>query len=119
MSVSKEFLDKINSMLSKNGDMVDQKKIIDLTVGEVYIIKKMVSMTTRFGKSIVVRLYDKTHDATFECFLPKRVVEMLPDGTVDIMNTSEDKYTLTYLGQSSHVFSGGKTRALLNFGTVE
>lgn len=119
MSIPKETLDQINDLLSKDVAFVERRKITELTVGKVYKIQKMISMVTRFGKTILVTLYDKTHNVTFEIFLPKRAAENLSDDIVDIMNTSGGKYTLCYLGQSSHVFSGNNTRTLLKFDCFE
>lgn len=119
MSISKQSLGEINNMINKNVEFLERRKLSALTVGQTYMLKKIIFITTRYGKSIVVTLYDPTHDVTFETFLPKRVAETLTDDTVESMNKSNDKYTLTYLGQSSPVSSGGNTRALFNFGFLE
>lgn len=112
-------INEINNLLNKEIEFAERRKITSLRVGEAYIIKKMASLTTRFGKAILVTLYDQTLNEAFESFLPKRVVETLAEDTVETMNKSEGKFTLTYLGQSSHVFSGGVTKTLLNFGMLE
>lgn len=110
-------LAEINDMISKD-EFLERRKIATLTVGKVYVIKKINFVATRFGKSIVVTLHDPTDNATFETFLPKRVVETLTNDTVEIMNKASDQYSLTYLGQSSNVSAGGNTRALINFGCL-
>lgn len=119
MSVSQQTLTEINNMINKEVECVERRKLSALTVGKIYLIKKIIFVTTRYGKSIVVTLYDRTHDVTFESFLPKRVAETMTNEAVESMNNSSDRYTLTYLGQSSHVFSGGNTRTLFNFGILE
>jgi hypothetical protein len=118
MSLSKQSLSEINIMLNKDVEFLERRKFSTLTVDEIYFIKKIIIMTTRYGKAILARLHDKTNNVTFETFLPKHVLETLSEYTIEIMNKS-DKYTLTYLGHSSQVFSGGKTRKLLNFGSLE
>ena len=117
MSISKQTLTEINDLISKD-EFVERRKVSTLIVGRIYVIKKINCMATRFGKSIVVTLYDPTENATFESFLPKRVVETLTDDTVEKMNKASGQYSLTYLGQSSNVVAGGNSRALLNFGCL-
>ena len=119
MSVSQQTLTEINNMINKDVEFVERRKFTTLTIGKIYLIKKIIFVTTRYGKSIVVTLYDRTDDVIFESFLPKRVVESMTNEAVESMNNSSDRYTLTYLGQSVCVFSGGNTRALLNFGILE
>ena len=116
--VSKEELSKINNMLNNDLEFSERRKISALTVGKIYIIKKMILMITRFGKTILVHLHDETHNVTFETFLPKRVAETVPEGFIETMNQSESKYTLAYLGQSSQAYFGN-TRSLLTFGCLE
>lgn len=119
MSVSQQTLTEINNMINKDLECVERRKLSELTVGKVYLIKKICFVTTRYGKGIVVALYDRTHNVTFESFLPKRVAETMSNEAVESMNKSSDRYTLTYLGQSSHVYSSGNTRTLFNFGVLE
>jgi hypothetical protein len=119
MSISRETLDEINKVVSKDVEFIERRKISNLDMGKVYIIKKMVSLVTRFGKTILVTLLDESENITFNTFLPKRVAETLTENLVDVMNGSDGKYTLTYLGQSKQVFAGNNTRALVSFGCVE
>lgn len=119
MAIPKETLDKINTLLSKEPEFIECRKISSLTVGNAYVIKKIVYINTRFGKTILVTLYDESNDKLFQSFLPKRVVETMSEKNVENMNMSEGKYTLTYMGQSLQTFSGGKTRTLLSFGYLE
>jgi len=119
MSLSNEILTEINNSINKEHVVVERKKFTTLTVGTNYIVKKLTFLTTRFGKAIIVMLYDSGNDATFETFLPKRVVENLSGDIIEIMNKSEGKYTLTYLGQSPNLTLGGNSKALLNFGCLE
>jgi hypothetical protein len=119
-AISRQRLIEINNMINKDVELIERKKFSNLIVGRMYIIKKIVFMTTRFGPAIVVTLFDSLDNVTFQTFLPKRVVETLSEDMVKTMNSSpDDKYTLTYLGQSTTVYSGGKTKALLNFGILE
>jgi hypothetical protein len=118
-AISRQSLEEINNIINKDVEVLERKKFSALTVGKMYIIKKIQFMTTRFGKTIVVTLFDSIEDVTFQTFLPKRVVETLSEDIVKSMNLSSDKYTVTYLGQSSNVYSSGNTRALLNFGILE
>lgn len=119
MSIFKKTIDEINSMLNQDVEIVERRAITSLTIGEAYVIKKIILMSTRFGKAILVTLYDKTHNETFQSFLPKRITETLAEETIETLNKLDDKYTLIYLGQSSKVFSGGNSRAILNFGVSE
>ena len=123
MSISGETLAEINNMINKDVEFRERRKFTTLTVGKIYGIRKMTFMTTRFGRTIVVTLYDPTDGAMFDTFLPKRVVEMLTADIFETMSKSCDKYTLTYLGQSSNILGGGggggNTRALFNFGCLE
>ena len=104
MSISKETFDQLNKMFSKDVELMGRKKITELIVGEAYKIQKMISMTTRFGKTLLVVLQDGGENGAFETFLPKRVAETLPDDIVDIISGNSGKYTLTYLGQGERVF---------------
>lgn len=119
MSISREMLLEINNILNKEHEFLERRKFTSLTVGAKYIIKKIVFMTTRFGKAVHATLYDVTSEATFETFLPKRVADTLPETTVEIMNNSNGKYTVTYLGQSPKIIVGGNARSLLTFGCLE
>lgn len=118
MSLSKEMLTAINDVINKESEILERKKFTTLNIGAVYIIKKIIFLTTRFGKAIVATLYDRENDVMFQTFLPKRVAETISEDTVELMNKSDGKYTVTYLGQSSNVISGN-SKALLNFGFLE
>ena len=120
MSISTKTLNELNEMFSRDIEFIERKKITELSVGKAYTIKKMASMTTRFGKCLLVALQDPDagENVTFETFLPKRVAETLSDDIVDTMSKSSGKYTITYLGQGTKVF-GNNTRTLLSFGTLE
>lgn len=119
MHISKEILNDINNKLAKDVEFLENRKISTLDVGKIYIIKQMTSMNARFGRAIVVVLHDTRENVTFQSFLPKRAVETVSDEIVQIMNDSDGKYTLTYLGQGTRVFSGNNTKTLLNFGYLE
>lgn len=119
MGISNQILTEINDNINKI-NLLERKKVSSLTVGEIYIIHKIVPLTTRFGKTLLITLCDKTASAApFQSFLPKRVADNLSDETIEIMNKSEGGYTLTYLGQSAPVFLGGGSRAIINFGCLQ
>lgn len=117
MSISQQNLTEINNLINRDVEFVKARKFSTLTVGKIYLIKKINIVPTRYGKSVVVTLYDRTHDSTFHSFLPKHVVETLTDEVVQSMNN--DRYTLTYLGKSSQVSYNGNSRSQLNFGVLE
>jgi len=117
MTASNDIVVEINNMLNKDFNYLERKKISSLKINEAYLIRKLVPMVTRFGKTILATLYDKTDDVVFETFLPKRIAEIITENNINIMNSSH-KYTLTYLGQSSHSYAG-HTKSLLNFGCLE
>ncbi|KAJ8974987.1 hypothetical protein NQ317_003176 [Molorchus minor] len=78
----------------------------------------MLLLDTRYGKAILVHLFDESANITFKSFLPKRVTEHLKADLMDKINLPEAKYTLTYLGQSQSSF-GGKEKSLLKFDLKE
>lgn len=119
MSVSRQTLAELNNTINKDVELMERRKISSLDVGKIYVIKKILFVPTRFGKSIIATLFDSSDNVTFQAFLPKRVVEMLSEDTIKMMNNSDGKYTITYLGQSSTVHSSGNTRSFLNFGMLE
>ena len=119
MSIVKEILDKINLVLTKDVEFIEMRKISTLDVGKIYLIQGIKILNTRFGRAILVILYDEGNNLTFQSFLPKRVSDTLTDDTVKIINEAGGKYTLTDLGQGTKVFSGNVTKILLNFGYIE
>ena len=76
----------------------------------------MSVINTRFGKSIVVNLLEESTIATFKSFLPKRVVDLISEDIISKINSSNGKYTLTYLGLRPPMYVGAKPGVMVRFG---
>lgn len=112
-------LDKLNDDINNRmvSEYLEQRLISSLRINDVYIIKKMWSVNTRFGRAILVALLDRQVNSSFQMFLPKRAETVLTDDIIKKVNSLESKYTFTYLGQSP---TGGKmSRSLFKFGYDE
>lgn len=109
----------LNERINEDVNVFEQKSISSLALNKTYIIKKMLMLNTRFGTSILVNLFDKDTYTTFKTFLPKRVVELLNADVIEEVNSSGGKYTLVYLGQSSPIYVGAKSRSLIKFETID
>lgn len=118
MSLTKQFLDDLSEQINKDVEFLEYRKFAALDVGVIYLIKSLDPVKTRFGNSIVATLLEPNHNVTFQTFLPKRIAETLTQDVIDDINISSEKYTLTYLGQSSNPV-GGFSRSLINFGLKE
>lgn len=119
MAVSNITLAKLNDIINQDMEILEKKAISSLIVNKPYIIKQLLMLSTRFGKAILVTLFDENANTTFKSFLPKRVTEYLNEETINKMNLSDSRYALTYLGQSSPMFPGAKTRSLIKFELID
>ena len=108
----------LNKLINESTEVLEQKSISSLISNKVYVIKKMVVLNTRFGKSILVNLFDESTNTTFKSFLPKRITELLNAFFIEEINSSDGKYGLIYLGQSSPIYIGSKPRSLIKFELV-
>lgn len=109
-------LTELNNLINREMEIVEQRPLSSLTVDKCYIIKKLMVINSRFGKVVLAHLYDESSNTVFKSYLPKRVTEYLNGDIVDKINSSEQiKYTLTYLGQNTPAFVGGKPRSLIKF----
>ena len=108
----------LNDRINENVEILEQKSISALILNKVYVIKKMLVLNTRFGKSILVHLFDENTNTTFKSFLPKRITELLNAFFIEEINSSDGKYALIYLGQSSPMYVGAKPRSLIKFELV-
>lgn len=117
MDVSKSELYELNEMINRNV-CLEQKSISSLVINKGYLIKKMFVLDTRYGKAILAHLFDDGENKTFKSFLPKRVTDHLKIDLINKMNSSDAKYTLTYMGQSIPN-SCGKAGSLIKFDIVQ
>lgn len=95
------------------------KSLSSLEVDTVYKILQISILNTRFGKAVLVKIYDDKENAIFKVWLPKRAVEQITEDVTEKMNRSDIKYGLIYLGQSAPTFNGGKPKCLFKFAIVE
>lgn len=116
MAISELDLLALNAMINESTDVLEQKPISSLIINKAYIIKKMSMINTRFGKSIIVNLFEESTITTFKSFLPKRVVEHISEDLIEKINLSGGKYTLTYLGQRPPMYVGAKSSAMIRLG---
>ncbi|KAJ8914429.1 hypothetical protein NQ315_017525 [Exocentrus adspersus] len=93
-------LNEINEMISADLELHELKPLTKLAVGKPYTIKTFTITNTRFGKTILALLFDVSEGVTFKSFLPQRVLKAFTEDVVTSINMSQEKYTLTYLGQS-------------------
>lgn len=112
-------LSQLNSIINQDVEILEQKPVSSLSINQAYIIKNISVLKTKFGRALLVTLFDESANTTFRSFLPKRVTEHLQDDLVDKINLSGSKYTVTYLGQSLPVFKGAKSKSLLKFDIIE
>ena len=117
MAVSKKDLENINEIINSEVKIFETKSISTLIVGRSYVIESMCISTTRFGKAIMVLLFDDIAKETFKSWLPKRVVEQFKEDIVTGINSSPGKYSLTYLGQTP--LPGSKSRSMISFNLIE
>lgn len=108
----------LNERINENIEILEQKSISSLILNKAYVIKKMLVFNTRFGKTILVNLFDEITNTTFKSFLPKRITELLNAFFIEEINSSDGKYALIYLGQSSPMYVGAKPRTLIKFELV-
>lgn len=118
MEISLSTLSELNNLINREMESVEQRRLSSVTVDKPYVIKKLTVVNSRFGKVILAHLFDDSSNTTFKSYLPKRVTEYLDVGIMDKINSSDLKYTLTYLGQDQPSFVGGKSRALVKFGLI-
>lgn len=116
MAISEVDLLALNELINQDMQVLEQRSISALILNKPYIIKKISLVNTRFGKSIIVTLFEESSITTFKSFLPKRFVEIICENTIDKINSSNGKVTLTYLGQSSPAYPGAKSSPLISFG---
>lgn len=119
MAVSKINLTSINNNIVQNDEILEKRSISSLTLFKAYIIKKLLMLNTRFGKTVSATLFDASVNTTFKSFLPKRVTDQLTEDIINEINVSNGKYTLTYTGQSLPIYAGAKTRSLIKFDIME
>lgn len=113
-------LEKLNEVINRGGvECLEQRSISLLPINEIYNIKKLIVLNTRFGKAIMAVLQDTKTNSCFKTFLPKRVNTVLTDDIVNEINLSEDRYTLSSSGQSTVNITGAKPRCLIKFGYTE
>lgn len=118
MALSINDLNKINDAI--NGDEnITQISISSLDIEKPYLIDNLSVKNARYGKCVLATLYDEKTSIQLKCFLPKRVVECLPEETLNKINSSQRKYTLIYLGQSVPACKDKKAKNLLKLGLVE
>jgi hypothetical protein len=117
--MSREALEKINSVINRYDDPLPKKKLTTLDVGVGYVIKRISVSNSRFGKCICAILADKSDFKLFTTYLPQRTVDIFSADIVEAINKSDGKYTLTYLGQSEPPYPGAFTKALIKFDFIE
>jgi hypothetical protein len=117
--MSREALEKINSVINRYADPLPRKKFTTLDVGVGYLIRRLSVTESRFGKCISAILEGKNDLKLFTTFLPRRMVDIFGGDIVEAVNKSDGKYTLTYLGQSEPPYPGAFTRALIRFDLIE
>lgn len=115
MAAFSNTLAELNKIINQDMEIIQQRAISSLILNKAYIIKNLVIVNTRFGKSALVTLFDESENSSFKSFLPKRITEHLTENIIKEINSSDTKYTLTYLGQSPPFYSGARTRSLLKF----
>lgn len=105
-------LESLNTNLSKS---VESRSISSLTVNQKYIIKQIAHVSTRYGKTVSLILYEENGVDTFLVFLPKRVLETITDTVIDKLNDPDKKFVFIYLGQKV-LLNGSKSQSLFKFG---
>lgn len=115
MAISEIDLLALNELINQDSQVLEHKPISSLTINKSYIIKKMLPVNTRFGKSIVMHLFEESTITTFKSFLPKRVVDNLSEDIIDQINSSNGKYTFTYLGQRVPAYVGAMPSSIVRF----
>lgn len=105
----------LNERINEDVEVLEKKPISSLILNKAYVIKKMFMLNTRFGKSILVNLFNTDTNTTFKSFLPKRIAELLNVDLIEEVNSSDGKYALIYLGQSPSLYVGAKSRSLIKF----
>lgn len=118
MALSIDDLNKINSNINGDFNDIARRSIASLDINTPYLIKKLSFVNSRYGKCILAVLFDQKDNSDFKCFLPKRVTEHISQDSLEKMNSSWEKYTITYIGQSEPTFKDAKCKALIKFGII-
>lgn len=93
-------IDTLNKLLGEWGTALDQRELKSLVVGQHYIIKAIIVKDTRYGKCLLVHLIDRSSLELFQCWLPRRIFELMPTEVINTINNSAaGQYALTYLGE--------------------
>lgn len=112
-------LEKINAVINKPIEVFEQRVISTLPIAKPFPISNMLVRTTRFGRSILLTLYNESENEFFKSWLPKYIADQFSDNDVNSINHSSGKYTLTYIGQGGPVSAGTRTRTLVKFDFIE
>lgn len=111
MSLSEIDLEALNVNLDKR---VESKSISSLTINHKYVIKNISHVSTRYGKTVSLILYEENGADTFLVFLPKRVLDTITEEVIEKVNNSNKKLAFIYLGQKVSLNSS-KSQSLFKF----
>ena len=100
-----QLVKKINS--STSFTPAENKNLKELTVDRKYTITDLKSVKTRFGRSVLISLYDSIEEKSYNCFSTKKISSILTDETIKNINLSEESLYLIYKGEVK-AFSGSK-----------
>lgn len=114
MLITKIELEKLNSSINQN-KLLERRQLSTLTINKPYKLKEIKNITTKFGKTILAVLEDTSDNATFETFLPKRIIDYMSEEIIEKFNKDNCIYSLTYLGQVESSVKGSNPTSLLKF----
>lgn len=119
MSISKAELEVLNDAINKEEEIYDQVSISSLLINHAYLMKNISICNTKYGKAVLVVIFDDINNITVKSWLPKKVSDHLTENIVKQLGSSDSQYTITYLGQSIPLFHNAKTHSLISFDVIE
>lgn len=109
-------IDTLNKLLGEWPALLDQRELRSLVRDQIYVIKAIIVKDTRYGKCLLTHLIDRNSLELFQCWLPKRITNLVSDEIITTINASEGQYALIYLGEIPCF--GAKTRSHIRFDLV-
>ncbi|VEN54040.1 unnamed protein product [Callosobruchus maculatus] len=119
MSVSASELHEINNKINCELDnKILFRTLSSLTVNKAHTIKNLSPVKSKFGECLVATLLEDNANE-FKVWLPKRVSAHMSEAVIEEINESQNKYLLTYIGQSSPKTPGTRSKCLMKFDYIQ
>lgn len=108
-----QLVEKINSSVACS--VVEMKNLKELVINRRYEINDLKPLKTRFGRSILLTLYDDIEKKCYRCFSTKKISNSLSDEIINQITSSERKLALIYKGEIKAFEKSTVTSPLVEF----